>query len=260
MIPDWLIKGHFTRDDYNQILTEQIKTLISRYKGKVTEWSIANEAISRSQYPGSDFWMDKIGPDYIEIAFRAAREADPNAILIFNDNDNESPRDANTRFVVVKMVDTVKTLKARGAPVDVVGMQMHLLLKYSSPIPPKKADVIETMKKFGALGVKVYITEFDVDVSKVSGTQEQKWAYEADLYRDMFKACLEYGVCTNFSTWGISDSNSWITCLDSWCSLRIPSADPLMFDRNFNPKPSYFAIRDVLQQSMSSFPTVTPTP
>ena len=244
-IPDWLRKSKFSRQEYIQILEDHIKTFVNRYKGKVTEWSIANEAVSRSLWQGTDFWMGKIGPEYIEIAFRTAREADPNAVLIFNDFNNESPRDASTRFIINKMYSTVKTLKEKGVPIDVVGMQMHLLLKYSSPISPKKADVIATMKKFGALGVKIYITEFDVDVSKVPGTIEQKYAYQAKLYQDMLQACLESGVCTSFTTWGISDSTSWITCTSTGC-VNIPNADPLMFDREFKPKPAYFAVRDVL--------------
>lgn len=102
------------------------------------------------------------------------------------------------------------------------------------------------MKKFAALGVKIYVTEFDVDLSKVPGTKDQKWAYEANLYRDMVQACLESGVCTSFAIFGISDSTSWITCNPSGC-VNVPDADPLMFDKDFNPKPAYFAVYDSLK-------------
>jgi endo-1,4-beta-xylanase len=231
-IPDWLLNSSFTRDEYIQMLEQHVKTLVGRYKGRVQEWSIANEAPARSFYSGTDFWNDKIGPDYIEMTFRWAREADPDGILIFNDNNNESPRDRDSSSIVDKMYYTVKTLKEKGVPMDVVGMQMHLLMKYSSPIAPKKDDVIATMRKFADLGVRIYITEFDVDLSKQTGTQAEKWAYEAQLYRDMVEACLGSGVCDSFATWGISDP---------------ASADPLMFDKDFNPKPAYFAVRDVLE-------------
>jgi endo-1,4-beta-xylanase len=247
VLPDWLVQGNFSRDEYIQILKEHVTTVVSHYKGRVTEWSIANEAISRSAWKGSDFWMDKIGPEYIELSFQWAREADPDGILIFNEFNNESPRDGETRRIVNKMYETVKRLKSKGVPIDVVGMQMHLLLKYSSPIPPKKQDVVDTMRKFGELGVRIFITEFDVDVHKVPGSQQERWKYQADLYRDMVEACLESGVCTSFATWGVSDSTSWITCQDKWC-VNIPDADPLMFDKDFRPKPAYFAVRDVLLQ------------
>ena len=250
-IPDWLLKGNFTRDEYIQILEQHVKTMVGRYKGRVQEWSVANEAPSRSFYPGADFWNDKIGPDYIEMVFRWAKETDPNSILIFNDNNNESPRDSDSSRVVDKMYYTVKKLREKGVPIDVVGMQMHLLLKFSSPTAPQKDDVIATMQKFADLGVRIYITEFDVDLTKQPGTQTEKWDYEAQLYRDMLEACLESGVCDSFATWGISDSTSWITCMDAGCLVKEPNADPLMFDKEFNPKPAYFAFRDVLQNFSS---------
>jgi endo-1,4-beta-xylanase len=258
VIPDWLKRGNFSRDEYIQILKEHITTIVSHYKGRVTEWSIANEAISRSAWKGSDFWMDKIGPQYIEMSFKWAHEADPNAILIFNDNNNESPRDGDTRRIINGMYQTVKSLKAQGIPIDVVGMQMHLLLKYSSPIPPTKQGVIDTMRKFGELGVKIYITEFDIDVHKVPGTQQERWQFQANLYRDMVEACLESGVCTSFATWGVSDSTSWITCQEQWC-VNVPDADPLMFDKDFKPKPAYFAVRDVLSKYAQQLSTPAPS-
>jgi endo-1,4-beta-xylanase len=149
------------------------------------------------------------------------------------------------------MYYTVKKLREKGVPIDVVGMQMHLLLKFSSPTAPQKDDVIATMQKFADLGVRIYITEFDVDLTKQPGTQTEKWDYEAQLYRDMLEACLESGVCDSFATWGISDSTSWITCMDAGCLVKEPNADPLMFDKEFNPKPAYFAFRDVLQNFSS---------
>lgn len=247
-IPDWLKNGHFTRDEYIGFLEEHVKTLAGRYKGRVGEWSIANEASSRSLYQGADFWNEKIGPEYIEMAFGWAREADPDAILIFNDANNEAPRDSVTRLTFDRMYKTVKALKSKGVPIDVVGMEMHLLLKYSSPIPPKKEDVLAAMRKFADLGVKIYITEFDVDLHNRPGTPEERLQFQAGLYRDMLEACLESQACESFSTWGVADATSWITtvCSDPWC-INEPDGDPLMFDRDYNPKPAYFAVRDVLQ-------------
>ena len=249
-IPDWLKKGEFTRDQYIQMLKDMIKTTVGRYKGRVSGWSIANESTSRSCAPcagGSDFWNEKIGPDYVEMAFRWAREADPDTVLILNDTNNEDPRDEQTSAVFEHMYAKVKDLKSKGVPVDVVGMEMHLLLKYSSPTAPDKAAVIATMRKFADLGVKIDITEFDVDLHNHSGTPEERLQFQADLYRTMLEACLESNVCESFSTWGVSDATSWLTqpCSGSGC-INEPDAAPLMFDRNYNPKPAYFAVRDVL--------------
>ena len=249
-IPDWLKKGKFTRDQYIQMLEDMIKTAVGRYKGRVSGWSIANESTSRSCGPcagGSDFWNEKIGPDYVEMAFRWAREADPGAVLILNDTNNEDPRDTQTSAVFEHMYARVKDLKSKGVPVDVVGMEMHLLLKYSSPIVPNKEAVIATMRKFADLGVKIDITEFDVDLHNHPGTPEERLQFEANLYKEMLEACLESNVCESFSTWGVSDATSWLTqpCSGSGC-INEPDAAPLMFDHDYNPKPAYFAVRDVL--------------
>lgn len=246
-IPEWLLKGQYSRDEYIQILQKHVKTVVGHYKGRVTEWSIANEAISRSFCDsGCDFWNDKIGPEYIEIAFRAAKEADPDSILIFNDFNNESARDAETRRVIDKMLITVRDLRAREVPIDVVGMQMHLLLPWSSQTPPTKEDVLKTMQQFGALGVDVYVTELDMNLHGRQGSQQERWEFEAALYHDMMAACLESGVCKSFATWGLSDANSWLTCTDGWWCVKLEDADPLMFDKEYRPKPAYNAVYDAL--------------
>jgi endo-1,4-beta-xylanase len=246
-IPDWILNGNFTRDEYIDILEQHVKTMVGNYKGRVHEWSIANEYPSRLA-SSSDFWNEVIGPEYVEMAFRWAKETDPDGILIFNDYNNESSRDLETSRNIQIMYDKVKALKEKGVPIDAVGLQMHLLLKWSSPTPPAKADVIATMQRFADLGVRVYITELDVDLSRQKGTRAERWQFQAQIYRDMLEACLESGVCDSFTTWGISDSTSWITCEDPWCQLREPDADPLMFDKDFNPKPAYLAVRDVLSE------------
>ncbi len=89
-----------------------------------------------------------------------------------------APRDTETRRVVEQMHTLVNGLKAKGTPIDVVGMQMHLLTEWS-PIAPNKEGVIQTMQQFASLGVDIYITEFDVTLDSRKGTQEDRWTYEA---------------------------------------------------------------------------------
>ena len=114
------------------------------------------------------------------------------------------------------------------------------------------------MRQFAALGVRIYVTEFDVDLTNAKGTPAEKWEYQAELYRAMLEACLGSGVCDSFSTWGISDSMSWITCALPWC-VNEPNADPLMFDQAYRPKPAYLAVREALSGA-SSAATATPQP
>ncbi len=256
-LPDWLKNGNYTRDEYIQLMEQYIRDIVSRYKGRVSEWSIANEASNRSFYAGGDFWNEKIGPEYIALAFRTAREIDPDGILLFNDDNNQSSQDTNTTRVIDKMYSTVKQLKADGVPIDIVGMQMHLFLPWNSKVRPDKEAVIATMQKFSALGVRIYITEFDVDLARLPGTQAEKLELESQIYRDMIEACIESGTCDSFATWGISDATSWISCDNTWC-VKDKDADPLMFDINYNPKPAYFAIRDALLKGFTIVPSATP--
>ncbi|MBN1798870.1 MAG: endo-1,4-beta-xylanase [Spirochaetales bacterium] len=247
-LPDWLKNGKFSREELLAILHEHINTVVTRYKGKVRAWSIANEVTSRTLWGNSDldFWYKNIGPEYVELAFRWAREADPDAVLILNDDHNEGGPTQNDTKIADAMYELVRTLKKKGVPVDGVGMQMHLLspFAFDKKHAPQKDKVTSTMKRFAALGVDIYVTEFDVNLSQVPGTQKQKWAFQAKVYADMLQACLKVPACKSFSIFGISDAFSWYNVCDG--CLNLPNAEPLPFDRNYNPKPAYYAIRDVL--------------
>ncbi|MCX7841220.1 MAG: endo-1,4-beta-xylanase, partial [Anaerolineae bacterium] len=121
--PDWLAKGKFSREEYRKILETQIKTIVNHFKGRVTEWSVANEAIARSFCnSGCDFWADKIGAEYVELVLRWTKELDPNSTIIMNDTNNHSLRGPVARPVTLRMLDTVRTLRAKGVPVDAVGL------------------------------------------------------------------------------------------------------------------------------------------
>jgi endo-1,4-beta-xylanase len=270
--PDWLRNGEYTRDDYVAFLEQHIKSMVERYKGKIQYWSIANESPERDFYypkpyvlgkpstnPGfMDFWYEKIGPEYMEMAFRLAKEADPDAILLLNTSISPSPLYGDSGAILDQMYGTVKKLKQDNVPIDAIGIQMHLLNPLDIQTPPQKEALIEFMNKFGALGVRVYITELDVDLGSTHGTREERYSYQAQIYRDIMDACLESGVCDGLSTWGVADSLSWITGTNP-PNNNEPTGDPLMFDRDFNPKPAYFAVRNALM-GIASANTVTPTP
>ncbi len=120
-LPDWLKNGNFTREELLNILHEHINTVATRYKGKISAWSIANEVTSRTVWGDRkwDFWYKNIGPDYVELAFRWAREADPNAVLILNDDNNEGRQTQNNIKIAEAMYELVKKLKKRVFPLTV---------------------------------------------------------------------------------------------------------------------------------------------
>lgn len=240
-LPEWLVKGNFSRDDLLAILHENIQTILKHYQGRVSEYVVVNEAFTPSGYV-QNFWYNNLGPDYIEMSFRWAREADPNAILIYSDFDAEVIDDKSNRIY-----EMVKDFKARGVPIDGIGMQMHWLNPaYQTNGIPSKQEVIANMKRFGELGVKIYVTEFDVNLANVQGTQQQRRNYEAQVYKEMVEACLESEVCKSFSMFGFTDAMSWYTISSCPGCFGDPNAEPLVFDKDYKPKPAYFAVRDAL--------------
>ncbi len=235
-LPDWLTKGDYTPDQLQDIMQQHIQTVGSHYAGKVQEWTVVNEAFTRRQhiYGLTDWWADHTGSlEYIDKAFYWARQADPNAKLILNDFNNESLNETSNA-----MYDYIKAAKARGVPIDGIGMQMHL----DGTHPPVKDEVITNMKRFKELGVDVYVTEFDVNMNDVQATPDEKDNAEGRIYYDMARACIESKACKSFSILGITDDETWY----NYMGLKDPR--PLLFDRKYNPKPAFYSLRDAFSQ------------
>lgn len=235
-LPDWLTGGNFSREELLDIIQNHIQTVGARYKGRVREYTVVNEAFSRELETGGnkDWWGDRLGTEYIDKAFVWAREADPNAILILNDFGNETVGDISNL-----MYDYIKGAQARGVPIDGLGMQMHI----SGVNVPSKEDVVANMRRFADLGLKIYITEFDVNMHDVTASDKDKEAQQAQIYKDMLSACLEVGpeICPNFGYLGLIDRQSWYN------GIGLSDADPLLFRDDYTPKPAYYAIREALQ-------------
>src|SRR5205807_10088662 len=137
--PNWLTNGHFCRGQLIAILRDHIHTVVGRYRGRVAQWDVVNEGIS------GGFWLDGIGPDYVDMAFRFAHEADASAKLFYNDTDDEGLGGrANAVY------DAVKALKARGVPIDGVGLEAHFDLN-----SPPLSDVVANMRRLKDLGLEV---------------------------------------------------------------------------------------------------------
>ena len=122
-LPDWLTQGTFSREELSAILKEHILTVVGRYRGKIAAWDVVNEAVGDNGQMRDTFWLRGIGPEYLDLAFQWAHEADPQAKLFYNDYNGEglgSKSDAIYRLL--------KELLQRRVPVDGVGLQMHLTL------------------------------------------------------------------------------------------------------------------------------------
>jgi len=228
--PDWVVNSYFSEDELKEILRNHIATVMNHYKGQISLWMVVEEAYLES-YTGEDFLYQKFSYDYLDLAYQIARDTDPSATLIYNDYDNHTPDGATTGLT--KQI--VERLKAKGL-IDGVGLEMHL----DGSNPPSKQDMINTMRGYG---IPVYVTELDIDMKSVPGTQEERYSRQAEIYRDIIEACLESGVCEGFCVWGIGDKYSWL----EWTSSK---ADPTMYDDDLNPKPAYFAVFDALAHAV----------
>jgi len=235
-LPDWLKNGNYSNDQLLDIMHDHIMAVGGRYQGRVREWSVVNEAFTRNSHMFGlrDWWADHTGGmDYIDKAFIWARQADPDSKLILNDFGNESQNDISDA-----MFNYIKTAKARGVPIDGIGMQMHI----DGTHPPQKDEVIKNMKRFGQLGIAVYVTEFDVNMNDSHSNDKDRDQIEAGIYYEMARACIESEVCHSFAILGITDKETWYNY------LGIPDARPLPFDENYQPKPAFYSFRNALEQ------------
>jgi endo-1,4-beta-xylanase len=219
-LPDW-VKGIRDANTLRGVMNNHITTVMNRYKGRIHSWDVVNEAFAdggSGQLRGSVF-RDVLGTGFLEQAFRTARSADPAAKLCYNDYSIENWNDAKTQGVY----RMVRDFKARGVPIDCVGLQAH----FGAGGPPGSFQT--TLSNFAALGVDVQITELDIAQAS------------PNAYANTVRACMNVRRCTGITVWGIRDSDSWRS-----------GENPLLFDRNGNKKPAYQATLNALGGSAAA--------
>ena len=204
---------------------------------------MANEAFDEGKRTGelrSTIWYDapgigyaQKGPAYLAQCFRWAHEADPQALLFYNEAEAE-PLNRKSDAIYAMVHD----FKRQGVPIDGVGMQLHIGAEL-----PDIASISANIARFTALGVQVHITEMDVslpvdpDGNAVNSDLQQ----QASIYRQVAEACLAHPGCTAIQTWGFTDKYSWIGS-----HSKKTRGAALPFDRNYQPKPAYEALRQAL--------------
>ncbi|MBI5294788.1 MAG: endo-1,4-beta-xylanase [Chloroflexi bacterium] len=229
-IPQWLKDGNFSKDDLQRILVEHITKVVQHGKEMgVTEWVVVNEPYLQGSSRTDDIFYKAFGGyEYIEIAFQAARNADPNALLIYNDTDNHSSSGMTTGLTR----KIVQMLREKNL-IDAVGVQAHI--GDWVPIYDKK-DIENTLKSYE---LPVIITEFDYNLTGIGGTEQERYEKQAKIYSDFLATALDVN-CKEFTFWGISDSKTWL--LD----IGITDGAPAIFDKSYRPKMAYYAVLAVL--------------
>ena len=263
--PKWVFEDEqgnpLSRTSLLKRLHDHIQTVVGRYKGKVNAWDVVNEALNEDGTLRQSPWMKIIGEDYIEKAFEYAHEADPQAQLNYNDYslENEAKRKGALKLV--------EALKAKGVPINGVGLQDHVHMDW-----PTLNEIDTTISEFGKLGMKVMITELDVDVlpqATSSQTAEVSLNVAADpklnpypnglpdsvqqalakRYGDLFATYAKHcGVVTRVTLWGVTDKNSW---KNDW-PVKGRTNYPLLFDRSGQPKPAFNAVIEAAPKKVSS--------
>ncbi|RYY56970.1 MAG: endo-1,4-beta-xylanase [Chitinophagaceae bacterium] len=236
-------------DSFRLFFNEHIKTVAARYHGKVFSWDVVNEALNEDGSMRKSIFLDKLGDGFVTDAFRLAAEASPGTELYYNDYNNEQPAKR------AGCITLIKKIQAAGVRIDGVGIQGHWHL---GKLPLK--DIEQSILEYSALGLKVMFTELDIEVlprnfQGADVSQRMKSTPEtnpypgglpdsvqqllADDYEALFRLFLKHrDKITRVTFWGVDDGQSW---LNGW---PVPGRTnyPLLFDRNFKPKPAFYKV------------------
>lgn len=239
-------------DSFRIFFTDHIKTVAGRYSGKVQSWDVVNEALNEDGTLRKSPFLNKLGDNYIVDAFKLTNEVAPNTDLYYNDYNNEQPKKR------AGCISIIKRIQQAGVKIDGVGIQGHW---HVGKVPFK--DIEESIVQYAALGIKVAITELDIEVLPrnftgaevsqrmkadassnpyVNGLPERVQKQLADDYANIFKLFLKHkDKIARVTLWGVHDGQSW---LNDW---PVPGRTnyPLLFDREGQPKPAFYSVINI---------------
>jgi endo-1,4-beta-xylanase len=239
-------------DSVRQYFVNHISTVASRYDGKVYSWDVVNEALNEDGTMRKDIFLEKLGDDYVVEAFRLAQKAAPHTKLYYNDYNIEQPKKRAGAIALIKKI------QAAGVRIDGVGIQGHW---HVDNVPME--DIEQSIKEFSALGIEVMFTELDLsvlpnprgrnnsaDISQTANYNAQINPYTKELpdsmqqklatdYANLFNLFLKYSdKISRVTFWGVNDGQSWLN------GFPVPGRTnyPLLFDREFQPKPAFYRV------------------
>lgn len=250
--PDYFLQG--TPAQIRTRLETYITTVVDHFKDRIKIWDVVNEVVSVDIYNGNNgvgpdrdtAWLQAVGSgDYIDWAFRAARAADPDAVLFLNDYNTENP------IKRAWLIEIVQRLLDRGVPIDGVGHQFHFQPDTEISAAAGAIDAVDGL----FAGLIQHVTELDMNMYSDPGTcwesetgcaadlganpPAANLAAQAQMARDLFDALKARSSVESVSVWGVRDGDSWLNFVPTERFNH-----PLLFDRSGNPKPAYRAITD----------------
>ncbi len=232
-LPEWLLNYE---GDWGNFFRRYIKAVVGRYKGKIKAWDVVNEAFEDDGTLKDNIWRQKIGDNYIALAFQYAREADPDALLFYNEVNCESKIKKLTAVVHMAM-----EMNKSGNYIDGIGLQMHVAYSF-----PADRQIENALKFVSGAGFKVHISEMDITVNSNEdltqptfySMKEQKRRVETIVkVFNSLDSEKQYAI----SVWGLSDADSWLRKQgnkNEW---------PLLFDGQLNIKPAFCGFMDGLK-------------
>jgi endo-1,4-beta-xylanase len=259
-VPEWLTtgvnNGTISNAQLRDILKRHIFDEVGHFRGKIWQWDVANEVFANAWDPhpladginGDDFWVSHLGEGIIADAFRWAHQADPHALLFYNDFNIAGEDGTNAKADAVYA--WVKSMRRQGVPIDGVGEQGHLDTQYGFSGTLMQSD----LARYASLGLKVAITEADVrtfvettDSLQTPTDSLAQFAQPFEFDQEL-KACLAVSSCISFTIWDVDDADSWV-----------PGTFPgegyaTLYDTNLQPKPAYTTLQQDLRLSATGAP------
>jgi endo-1,4-beta-xylanase len=240
-LPDWVVNFNGDSLAWENLFKTHIESEADHYKGEVASWDVVNEAIRdddgtlRNQDVSAgdgSIWRRHLGPDYIARAFRYAHEADPKALLFYNDYGQEW-----NGVKLDSIIAMANNFKKRGIPISGLGMQMHIDINTSND------GITAALEKLASTGLLIHVSELDISVNPnndpnivystdLQNQQAAKYQFIAETYRAVVPKVQQYGI----TTWEFSDADSWIPSFfnrKDW---------PLPFDNLYQKKPAFYGL------------------
>jgi len=230
-IPEWLEKGQYSKAEMKAILKQHIQTIVGRYKGEIYAWDVVNEAFNEDGTLKDSIWLRTIGKEYIALSYKWAHEADPNALLYYNDFNIE---EINAKSDAV--YGLFQYFKRNNIPIDGLGMQMHT----SIADPYNLEKVKNNIARMGKLNLDVQITELDISLGKYKKNSKvlgKLLTEQSAHYSDILNVCLATSTCTGLIMWGFTDKYT----------ARKENEFPLILDNEYKPKPAYWSLFNTLE-------------
>ena len=233
--PQWMLEYKGNREDWERMMKLHITSIVRYFKPSILSWDVVNEAFNEDGSLRNTIWLEHIGPSYIELAYRTAHEANPDAKLFYNDFGLEM--NPTKRKAVINFFNH---LKSRGVPIDGIGLQMHVDIKYT-----EAAMIEDAIRDVANNHYDVHLSEVDISLNPLGKAYQlttKDLEAQADLMVKIVRAYKNIPKYQQFGItfWGVSDQYSWIP------SYYNRTDYPLLFDESFNPKPIYCKLKQAL--------------